>query len=37
MSAISYFSSRSPAMRVVWEESTLSRMVLIGTPSAPTG
>jgi hypothetical protein len=37
MSAISYFPSRSPAMRVVWEESSLSRMVLIGTPSAPGG
>jgi hypothetical protein len=37
MSAISYVSSRSPAMRVVWEESALSRMVLTGTPSAPDG
>jgi hypothetical protein len=37
MSASSYFSSRSPAMRVVWEESVLSRMALTGTPSAPDG
>jgi hypothetical protein len=37
MSASSYFSSRSPAMRVVWEESALSRMVLTGTPSVPDG
>jgi hypothetical protein len=37
MSAISYFSSRSPAMRVVWEEPPLSRMVLTGTPSALDG
>jgi hypothetical protein len=37
MSASSYFSSRSPAMLVVWEESALSRMVLTGTPSAPNG
>jgi hypothetical protein len=37
MSASSYFSSRSPAMRVVWEEYTLSRMVLMGMPSAPDG
>jgi hypothetical protein len=37
MSAISYFSSRSPAMRVVWEESALSRMVLTGMSSAPDG
>jgi hypothetical protein len=37
MSAISYFSSRSPAMRVVWEESELSRMVLTGTSSALDG
>jgi hypothetical protein len=37
MSAISYISSRSPAMRVVWEESALSQMVLTGTPSVPDG
>jgi hypothetical protein len=37
MSVISYFSSRSPAMRVVWEESPLSRMVLTGRPSALDG
>jgi hypothetical protein len=37
MSASSYFFYRSPAMRVVWEESALSRMVLTGTPSAPDG
>jgi hypothetical protein len=37
MSVISYFSSKSPAMRVVWEESALSRMVLTGTPSAADG
>jgi hypothetical protein len=37
MSMISYFSSRSLMMRVVWKESVLSRMVLIGTSSAPNG
>jgi hypothetical protein len=37
MLVISYFSSRSPTIRVVWEEFALSRMVLTGTPSAPTG
>jgi hypothetical protein len=37
MSAISYFSSRSSTMRVVWEESALSQMVLMGTPSALDG
>jgi hypothetical protein len=37
MSVISYFSSKSPAMRVVWEESALSRMVLTRTPSALHG
>jgi hypothetical protein len=37
MSVISYFSSRSPAMRVVWEESALSQMVLTGMSSALDG
>jgi hypothetical protein len=37
MSAISYFSSRLTTMRVVWEESPLSQMVLTGTSSAPDG
>jgi hypothetical protein len=37
MSVISYFSTRSPAMRVVWEESPLSQMVLTGTLSTPDG
>jgi hypothetical protein len=37
MSASSYFSSRSPAMRVVWEESAQSRMALTGMSSAPDG
>jgi hypothetical protein len=37
MSASSYFSSRSPAIRVVWVESAASRMALTGTPSAPDG
>jgi hypothetical protein len=36
-SVSSYFSSRSPAMRVVWVESAASRMALMGTPSAPDG
>jgi hypothetical protein len=34
---ISYFSSRLPAMRVVWEESTLTWMVLTGPSSTPDG
>jgi hypothetical protein len=33
----SYFSSRSPAMRVVWGESKQSRMALTGMSSAPDG
>jgi hypothetical protein len=37
MGAISYFSSRSPVMRVVWEESPLSRMVWTGMSSALDG
>jgi hypothetical protein len=37
MSASSYFSSRSPAMRVVWEEPVLSCTALTGTSSAPDG
>jgi hypothetical protein len=37
MSASSYFSSRSPAMRVVWEEPALSWMALMGTSSALDG
>jgi hypothetical protein len=37
MSVISYFSSRLPAMRVVWEESTPTWMVLTGPPSALDG
>jgi hypothetical protein len=37
MSASSYFSSRSLAMRVVWVESAARRMALMGTPSAPDG
>jgi hypothetical protein len=37
MSVSSYFSSRSPAMRVVWGESALSWMVLMVTSSAPHG
>jgi hypothetical protein len=37
MSASSYFLSRSPAMRVVWVESTASQMALMGTPSVPDG
>jgi hypothetical protein len=37
MSAISYFSSRLLAMRVVWEESPPSWMVLTGLSSAPYG
>jgi hypothetical protein len=37
MSASSYFSSRSPAMRVVWVESTTRQMALTGTPSALDG
>jgi hypothetical protein len=36
-SAISYFSSRLPTMRVVWEESTPTWMVLMGPSSAPYG
>jgi hypothetical protein len=36
-SASSYFSPRSPTMRVVWVESVVSRMALTGTPSAPDG
>jgi hypothetical protein len=36
-SASSYFLSRSPAMRVVWVESTASQMALTGTPSVPDG
>jgi hypothetical protein len=34
---ISYFSCRLPAMRVVWEESTPTWMVLTGPPSALDG
>jgi hypothetical protein len=37
MSVISYFSSRSPAMRVVWGESAPSQMVLTRTSSTPNG
>jgi hypothetical protein len=33
----SYFSSRLPAMRVVWEESPSSWIVLTGPSSAPDG
>jgi hypothetical protein len=36
-SASSYFSSKPPAMRVVWVESAVSRMALTGIPSAPDG
>ena len=37
MSASSYFSSRSPAIRVVWGESAQSRMALTGTSSTSDG